>query len=76
MHKPSLRAMMVGLIPVAAMCFSVSLWNRIYPFILGLPFNIFWILAWIILTPVFMSVAYRIETARIKANTPGKKECD
>jgi hypothetical protein len=46
------------------MCFSVALWDRATPFVLGLPFNLFWMLAWIALTPVLMSVAYRIEKHR------------
>ena len=73
MHRPSVRALLVGAIPVTAMCLSISLWNRVHPFIFGLPFNIFWIISWIILTPVCMSVAYRIETAIIKAKAAEKK---
>ena len=72
-HKPSLKALLVGLIPFVAMCFSISLWDRVYPFVFGLPFSIFWIVAWIILTPLFMSVAYRIETARIAAEAGAKE---
>ena len=73
MHKPSWRALLVGLIPFLAMCFSVTLWDRVYPFILGLPFSIFWIVAWIILTPVCMSIAYRIETVHIATRDGGKE---
>ncbi len=61
MHKPSLGSILVGLIPFLAMCLTVSLWDRVYPFVLGMPFNIFWLVAWIILTPVCMSFAYRME---------------
>ena len=67
MHKPSLKAILVGLIPFIAMCFSVPLWDRVYPFILGLPFNIFWIVLWILMTPVCMSLAYKIERTKIDA---------
>ncbi len=72
-RKPSLKALLVALIPFVAMCFSIPLWDRVYPFIFGLPFSIFWIVAWILITPLFMSVAYRIETARIAAEA-GVKE--
>lgn len=61
MEKPSLLALLLGLFPFIAMCFSVSLWDRIYPFVLGLPFNMFWLCLWILLTPLFMSVAYWTE---------------
>jgi len=46
------------------MCFSVSAWDRIYPMVLGLPFNFFWLLAWIALTSVCMWIVYRIESGR------------
>jgi hypothetical protein len=52
------------------MCFSVSLWDRIEPMVLGLPFNLFWLMSWIVLTPVCLWGAYRIETARGPENAP------
>lgn len=64
MKRPSLRAIVVALIPFCAMCFSVSAWDRIYPMVLGLPFNFFWLLAWIVLTSVCMWIVYRIESER------------
>ena len=62
--RPLLRSVLVGLIPFTAMCFSVPLWDRVEPTLLGLPFNFAWLLGWIVLTPVCMSVAYRMESAR------------
>lgn len=41
-RKPSLGAVLFVVIPFIAMCFTVSLWNRVYPMALGLPFNLFW----------------------------------
>jgi hypothetical protein len=64
MRTPSLGAILLGLVPFAAMCFSVSAWDRIYPMILGLPFNLFWLLLWIVLTSVCMWGAYRLELSR------------
>lgn len=61
MRKPSLGAILMALIPFVAICFSVSLWDRIYPVILGLPFNFFWLITWLLLTPVCMWGAYRLE---------------
>jgi hypothetical protein len=46
------------------MCFSVPLWDRIDPMMLGLPFNLFWLICWIMLSPLCMWIAYRIEAAR------------
>lgn len=64
MKKPSLGALLLGLIPYVGACFSVSLWDRIDPVILGLPFNFFWLTLWLLITPLFMWGAYRLETRR------------
>jgi len=64
--KPSPLALLLGLIPFLAMCFSVALWDRIDPMILGLPFNLAWPLCWIILTSLCLWGAYRAESARDK----------
>lgn len=64
MRKPSIRAILLAIIPFGAVCFSVPLWDRIYPMILGLPFNFFWLIAWLLLTPLCMWGAYRLEATR------------
>lgn len=63
-RKPSVAALLLALVPFVAMCFTVSLWDRIEPMPLGIPFNLFWLICWIILTPLCMWGAYRVETAR------------
>ncbi len=65
-RPPSVRALLLGAIPFAAMCFSVSLWDRVEPRILGLPFNLAWLVGWIVLTSVCLAIAYRVETASEK----------
>ena len=67
---PRLASLLLALIPFAAMCFSVGLWDRIHPIVLGLPFNLFWLTAWIVLTPVCMWGAYRLETPRDQKDQP------
>jgi len=47
------------------MCFSVPLWDRVYPLLLGLPFNLFWLTAWIVLTTLCLWGAYHVERARL-----------
>jgi len=68
---PSRAALLLGLVPFAAMCFSVFAWDRVDPVILGLPFNLFWLLAWTALTPLCMLGAYRLETRRKSADSVG-----
>ncbi len=64
MQKPTKWTLFLGFIPFAAMCFSVPLWDRIHPMILGLPFNLFWLMAWIVLTSGCLWIAARIEDKR------------
>ena len=58
---PSLGAVLLALIPFAAMSFSVALWDRIDPTIGGLPFNLAWLLCWTVLTSPCIWAAYRVE---------------
>jgi len=63
-RRPSTAALLLALIPFIAMCFSVPLWDRIHPMLLGLPFNMLWLIVWIVLSSLCMWFAYRIEAAR------------
>lgn len=50
------------------MCFSISLWDRVEPRVLGIPFNMFWLIGWIVMTTLCMWAAYRLESARNKGD--------
>jgi hypothetical protein len=69
MKRPSFWVICLALIPFFAMCFSVPLWDRIYPMVFGLPFNMCWLLSWIVLTSLCMWRVYRLETFRISKNS-------
>jgi Protein of unknown function (DUF3311) len=62
--KPSLAALALAAIPFVAMCFSVPLWDRIHPMLLGLPFNLFWLISWIVVSSGCLWAIYRLEAAR------------
>jgi len=62
--KPSPLALLLGLIPFLAVCFSVPLWDRVDPTIAGIPFNLAWLLSWAVLSTLCLTVAYRIESRR------------
>ena len=64
MKRPSVGALLFGSIPFVAVCFTVSLWDRVDPTVLGLPFNLFWLISWLLLTPVCMWGAYWLEVPR------------
>jgi len=70
--RPSLAALLVAALPFVGLCFTVSLWDRVQPMVLGLPFNLFWLMAWIVLTSVCLRIVYRIETRRESADRGGK----
>jgi Protein of unknown function (DUF3311) len=67
--KPSPVALLLGFIPFVAVCFSVPLWDRVYPMILGLPFNLAWLLGWIMLSSLCLKGAYAVEAARAEKDT-------
>ena len=62
MRPPARSALVLGFIPFAGMCFSVPWWDRVQPLLLGLPFNLFWLICWIVLTSGCLWGAYRIES--------------
>jgi hypothetical protein len=66
MQRPSAGAIAFGVIPFLGMCFSVPLWDRVYPLVFGLPFNLFWLVAWIVLSSGCLAMANRIEERRGK----------
>ena len=60
-RRPSWPALFLGFVPFVAICFTVGLWDRIYPTVAGVPFNISWLILWTLLTPLCMWGAYRCE---------------
>ncbi|MDQ2816855.1 MAG: DUF3311 domain-containing protein [Candidatus Eremiobacteraeota bacterium] len=57
-------AFMVAAVPALMLTFGVPLANRIEPRVFGFPFLLAWIVAWILLTPVFLYAVYRLEGRR------------
>jgi type IV secretory pathway TrbL component len=57
--SPRTFAVVCAAIPVLALTLGVALANRLEPRILGLPFVLAWIVAWVLLTPAFLWLAYR-----------------
>jgi hypothetical protein len=61
MKKGTKIALCLGTIPFITLVFALPLVNRTSPVIFGLPFLLFWILAWVLLTPVILFLAYIME---------------
>ena len=61
MKAPSPAAVVLGLVPFGLTCFSVAWWDRVHPLVLGLPFNLFWLLAGIGMTSLCLALTLRLE---------------
>lgn len=73
MQKGTRYALILGAVPFLTLVFALPLVNRIHPIILGLPFFLFWILAWVILTPFILFLAYKVEK-RLNVTDEGEEE--
>ncbi|MGH8278669.1 MAG: DUF3311 domain-containing protein [Gammaproteobacteria bacterium] len=56
----ALRALL-GLLPFVAILVGVFFVNRVTPLVLGLPFLLFWIISWTIITAGLMLVVYKLD---------------
>ena len=65
-HKPGAGAVLLASAPFLGMCFSVPWWDRVQPLLFGLPFNLLWLIGWIVISTLCLAGAYRLETAREK----------
>jgi len=72
--KPRVSSLLLGAIPFVATCFTVSAWDRIDPMVLGVPFNVFWLSLWLVLTPLCLWGAYRLESARDRSSRPEDRD--
>ena len=54
-------SLLFAAIPFITLVFFLPVVNRLEPVILGLPFLLFWILLWVVLTPPILFIAYMCE---------------
>jgi Protein of unknown function (DUF3311) len=48
-------------LPFLGILVGIFFANRTEPFVLGLPFALFWVTLWVLLTAVIMAVVYRLD---------------
>jgi len=62
MNSWRLRALRIAiaLLPVLAFAVGTPLLNRVEPRILGLPFNLAWVILWILITPLCLLAIERL----------------
>jgi hypothetical protein len=54
----------LAVIPFIGMCAGPVIHNSATPFILGMPFILAWMVAWVFLTSLVMAVIYCLDPAR------------
>jgi hypothetical protein len=72
MPKGTKIALGLALIPFLMLVLALPFVNRVGPFVLGLPFLLFWIVLWIFLTPFILMAAYWAENKFNKNDKQGK----
>lgn len=52
---------LLGALPFIGILGGIIFADRVEPFVLGLPFILFWIVIWVILTSAIMGIVYRLD---------------
>jgi len=75
MSRTRFLALLLTSIPFVAVCFTVPLWDRVYPLVFGLPFNLAWLIGWIPLSSLCMAGVYQLrkrsEQSRASSSSKG-----
>jgi hypothetical protein len=48
-------------IPFAGVLIGMFFANSVEPYVLGLPFAMFWVVMWVVLAAVLMAIVYRLD---------------
>ncbi|MEI4828001.1 DUF3311 domain-containing protein [Bacillus sp. FJAT-53711] len=49
------------MLPFIGMLGGIPFVNKVTPFVLGMPFVLFWFVLWVVLTSIVMAIIYRID---------------
>jgi hypothetical protein len=52
---------LLAALPFVGILGGIPFANRVEPYVLGLPFILFWILMWVVLTSIIMGVVYLLD---------------
>lgn len=53
----------LSVLPFIGMLGFLPLVNRVEPYVLGMPFIMFWVVLWVILTSVIMAIVFKFDPA-------------
>ena len=51
----------LSLVPFIGILGFLPLVNRVEPFVLGMPFNMFWMVMWTILSSIILTIMYKLD---------------
>lgn len=54
---------LLAVVPFLGILGGIVFANRVEPYVFGLPFILFWIVLWVILTSGIMAIIYRLDPA-------------
>jgi hypothetical protein len=54
---------LLAALPFIGMLVGTPFVNQVEPFVLGMPFLLFWIVMWVILSSVIMAIIYAVDPA-------------
>lgn len=54
----------LAILPAIGLLVGIPFANRVEPFVLGLPFLLFWIVAWVVITSVVMGVIWTLDRSQ------------
>jgi hypothetical protein len=55
---------LLAALPALGLLVGVPFVNRVEPYVLGLPFLLFWIVAWVAVTSVLMAIVWMLDRSR------------
>ena len=53
----------LSMLPFIGMLGFLPLVNRVEPYVLGMPFIMFWVVLWVVLTSVTMAIVFKLDPA-------------
>lgn len=49
-------------VPFAGILVGMFFANRVEPYVLGLPFAFFWVVAWVVVAAILMAIVHRLDS--------------
>ncbi|MEH6945764.1 DUF3311 domain-containing protein [Bacillus sp. JJ634] len=58
----------LSIVPFIGILGFLPLVNRVEPFVLGMPFNMFWMAMWTVLTSIILGIMYKLDPRNQEGN--------